>query len=771
MTDKEVLDSWKEIAAYLGRSEKTCRRLEKELGLPVHRLEDTPKARVYAYRDEIDSWRQRTQHSEENSLLSEKKDSRYGLKKLYVAVLTLQGIVIVGVFIRDHLQKNSSSSISSDRPYLAILYFKNNTGDEKYDFWRSALCDSFITDLQQSKYVKVLSADQLLSVLRKLKLSEAKSYAHEDLHAVAEESGADYILQGSLAKAGETFRVEYSLQEISSRKILGSERMEGEGEESIFFLVDELTKKIKADLDLTQEQIAADLDKEIGVITTQSLEAYKYYCEGRKHLNDGEFEKSISLMQRAISVDPEFAMAYLSMANSYARMFYTAELFKYRQKAFELSERLPDKEKYLIEGEFYRASEKTAEKAIEAFEKLIALYPDFWLAYRNLAYIYANHFEDWNKTIELLEIVVKNNPSPIIMAGLSDAYMCEGRYKDARKALQKYIHDISDNAKIQHEIALTYALERNFDRALEQLDKAFSLDPTNYKFTERRGYVHLFKGEFKKAEEEFAKLLEPKQPMAEVDGLIGMMCLCDLQGRFTEFFELSEQAVNKSKDMGNWIYELYLLSWQVQHCSRHGQSEKAWEAIEKMRGLSHKKDSLWMDRLLLLTEGVHYVYTGSLKKAAHTADALREVIDQGLNTKEMRRFYFLMGMIDSERGNHSKAIEYCDRAIELYPAELYEVDTPILSVFWKAESLFTMGNLDDAREEFEKILRMTYGRRNYGSFYAKSFYMLGKIYEQIGNEAKAREHFEEFLDLWKDADFGIAEVEDAKVKLSKMKIT
>ena len=771
MKEREILDSWKEIAAYLGRSEKTCRRLEKELGLPVHRLEDTPKARVYAYRDEVDSWRQRTQHSEASALLSEESASKPKLKKLYVPVFALIGIVIVGVFNRDRLQKNSTSSISSDRPYLAILYFKNNTGDAKYDFWRSALCDSFITDLQQSKYIKVLSADQLLSVLRKLKLSEAESYAHEDLKAVAEESGVNCILQGSLAKAGETFRIDYSLQEISSGKILGSERMEGEGEESIFFIVDELTRKIKADLNLTQEQIAADLDKEIGVITTQSLEAYKYYCEGRKYLNDGEFEKSISLMQRAISVDPEFAMAYLSMANSYARMFYTAELFKYRRKAFELSDRLPDKEKYLIEGEFYRASEKTAEKAIEAFEKLIELYPDFWLAYRNLAYIYANHFEDWDKTIELLEIVVENDPTPIVMAGLSDAYMCEGRYRDAREALQKYIHDISDNAKIQYEIALTFALQRNFNRALEQLDKAFSLDPTNYKFTERRGYVLLFKGELKKAEEEFTKLLEPKQPMAEVDGLIGMMCLCDLQGRFTEFYELSDQTVNKSKDMGNWIYEFYLLSWQAQHCSRHGQSEKAWEAIEKMRDLSHKKDSLWMDRLLLFTEGVHYAYTGALEKAGQTADALREVIDQGLNTKEMRRFYLLMGLIDCKRGNHSKAIEYYDSAIELYPAELYEIDTPILSVFRKAESLFTVGNLDDAREGFEKILRMTFGRRNYGSFYAKAFYMLGKIYEQIGNEAKARAHFEKFLELWKDADPGIAEIEDAKVRLSEMKIS
>jgi len=64
MSDKEILDSWKAIAAYRGRSEKTCRRFERDLGLPVHRLEGSPKARVFAYKDEIDRWIEETMHSE-----------------------------------------------------------------------------------------------------------------------------------------------------------------------------------------------------------------------------------------------------------------------------------------------------------------------------------------------------------------------------------------------------------------------------------------------------------------------------------------------------------------------------------------------------------------------------------------------------------------------------------------------------------------------------------------------------------------------------------
>ena len=107
----------------------------------------------------------------------------------------------------------------------------------------------------------MLSADQILSALRKLELLDVEGFANEDLKAVAEETGANRILQGSLSKAGDTFRIESTLQDILSGETISSVRTEGKGEESIFSMVDELTKKIKIDLNMTQEQIASDLIK------------------------------------------------------------------------------------------------------------------------------------------------------------------------------------------------------------------------------------------------------------------------------------------------------------------------------------------------------------------------------------------------------------------------------------------------------------------------------------------------------------------------------
>lgn len=86
-----------------------------------------------------------------------------------------------------------------------------------------------------------------------------------------------------------------------------------------------------------------------------------------------------------------------------------------------------------------------------------------------------------------------------------------------------------------------------------------------------------------------------------------------------------------------------------------------------------------------------------------------------------------------------------------------------------ARTYFQAGDLEKAREEFEKILGLTTGRLYFGDIYAKSFYTLGKIAEQKGDGAKALEHYRKFLDLWKNADPGIPEIEDARTRLAGLK--
>jgi len=236
---------------------------------------------------------------------------QFSVRKLFAPALILVAVVIIGIILWQVLPRDRAVPFSpSDKPSLAVVYFMNETGDEALDHWRVALPRWLITDLSQSKYINVLPADRLFSVLRKLNLLEAKSYASEDLKNVVKEGRVNHIFQASLSKAGDIFRIDYTLQRADTLEIIASDYVTGKSEESFPSLVDDITKKIKANLELSEEQVTSDIDTEVATITTNSPEAFKYYSIGRKFHYQGENRKGIELMEQAVVIDPESIKAY-----------------------------------------------------------------------------------------------------------------------------------------------------------------------------------------------------------------------------------------------------------------------------------------------------------------------------------------------------------------------------------------------------------------------------------------------------------------------------
>jgi tetratricopeptide (TPR) repeat protein len=695
---------------------------------------------------------------------------QFDIKKLLVPALAFIALVAAVLAIWRLVPRRTSAPIPTDKPAIAVMYFKNNTGDAKFDVWSTALSDSIITDLSQSKYVRVLSTDQLLSILRKLGLLEARSYASEELRRVAELGGVKHILLGSMSKAGEAFRIDYTLQDIQKGESLTSDRVEGTGENSIFSMVDELTRQVKANFNLPRGEIKGDIDKDVGEITTSSPEAYKYLSEGGRYHIYGDYHKAIRFFERAVAIDPKMALAYLGMAKAYNNLGYFSETRKSLQKAFELSDRLPDKERYYIQAEFYRGSEKTYDKAIEAYNKLLQLYPNELLVNINLVVIYMQ-LEEWDKGLERLALLRQNKDENWqTYFNLASIYMAQGSYEKARAVLENYLNDFSDKDIIRYLLASNYLCQRKYDLALVEVDKAASHDSVFFmNFCWMKGDIYHCQGDLIKAEKEYQKLLDLEEQTSYLYGRNRLGALYLLQGKFKESEDQLKKGIELAEKIGDkgWESDFHLKLAYVY--LKSGNPTKVLEECNDARSRAVEIENLSDQRQVSNYKGLACLEINSIEEAKKEVLELRELNQTGIHKKAIRYYHHLVGMMELKKDNVSKAIEYFKEAISLLPSQCDPDDMHAFFIDSLASAYYKSGDLEKALKEYERITTLTTGRLFFGDIYAKSFYMLGKIAEQEGDKGRAIENYRKFLDLWKDADPGTPEVEDARKRLAALK--
>jgi serine/threonine protein kinase/tetratricopeptide (TPR) repeat protein len=702
--------------------------------------------------------------------------------------LIFVAVVIAGIIMWRFVPPAITPPTQSEHS-LAILYFENNTGDEGFNHWRKALAELLITDLSQSKYLTVISGDKIFEILQQLNLENTTSYSSKDLNSVANRMNVNHLLRGGFAKAGDNFRVDITIQKAGSGEHLGSDSVEGFGEESFFSMVDELTRRIKGIVNLSSEEIASDTDEAIQKITTSSPEAYKYYTEGRKFQLKGDYPRSIAFMGKAIEIDPEFAMAYRGIAISYGNLGYHSFRMKNLQKALELTDRLPNQERYLVEGDlenlslestdhisdlekylieadFYKLSERTYDKAIEAYNKVLELEPNNRSANINLGNLY-RAVEQWDKAIQRYKVCIENKDETIYpYTNLADAYEGKGLYDRAVNILERYLIsyqiDTMSSAIVHRYLALNYLYQAKYDQALKEVGKAFSLDPDHPYNFRLRGDISQLKGDLIQAEKEYRALLENKEENAQIWARHRLGTLFLLQGKFNDSENQIKQLIElhgKNVVSGYNVYLIYIYF-------KSGQLQKAFKEADHLFKTALETGDAASQREALLYRGIIQLEMGLLEEAKQSTNRLKEFIQQSINKKEIRTYYHLMGRINLKENHFSKAIGNLEKAISLLPFQNAPEDQHAFYRESLARAYYQSGDFDKAQEEYERIISLTSGRLFYGDIFAKSHYRLGNICQKKGQKEKAIDHFEKFLDLWKEADQNLPEIIDAKSQLA-----
>ena len=653
-------------------------------------------------------------------------------------------------------------------PSLAVLYFKNNTGDEKLDYLRDSILSLIITDLSQSRYVEVLSENRLVDILKELNQLEARTYSAKVLRQVATMGGVRFLLLGSYTRAGENYRINYDLQESASGKIIDAFQVDCPDEGALFSQIDELTKRIKSGLKISPDLMAGDIDEDVGTITTGSPEAWKYYAEAvRAWYTNKNLHPSIDLLEKAISIDREFGAAYLFMGQIYADHSLEKKRIDYFQKALDLSHRLSVRERCLIEADYYRYSSETVERSILSLDKLLAIYPEDTQGNQLLGLMFLQGGE-FERAIFHFDILWRKGKFEYAI-DLITCYILKGQFKKAIDLADSWAK-VAQGPMAGAYLAFTLIASGELARAFREADLAVSRDPLQYWATWAHGQVLLLRGEFPKAEAEYQILEKNESPLAQEVGRALLANIYLTQGQYRKaeamFKTMADSAQARGDKFGSGFHRFYL-SYIY---SRTGNTSQCFDELRQAPQLIVQSEfpTCWnkCNYLSALAVVCH-----AIGQRQAIAEISREIENIAETTKSFfpnlgRFVLFSRSLVDLADGNYAKANPQIQDFMQRLPNPVPYFAQPNM-VFYEllASALYRAGDLEKAREAYEKIISH-YDRFEFGDIYSRSFYWLGKICEQKGEAGRASGYYRQFLDLWKDADAGLPEVEDAKKRLA-----
>jgi tetratricopeptide (TPR) repeat protein len=259
-------------------------------------------------------------------------------------------------------------------------------------------------------------------------------------------------------------------------------------------------------------------------------------------------------------------------------------------------------------------------------------------------------------------------------------------------------------------------------------------------------------GDLASAERQYQMLPEGNQ-----DKRLSMANLFLLQGKFKE---VEDQLLIKPELTEQLAYFYFRTDRPKEALTRFDM------VLEDAMGV----ESLWWQAQTLYGKGITMLQMKEVDAASKTADDIKKLVHTSLNKKLIRYHIHLLGLIELEKRNYSQAIGYLTQAADsLYsPEENFpQIHAWFISSLAKAH--YEAGNFAKAQQEYEKVTSLNLGRIGSGDLYALSLYMQGKTAEKLGQKAKAVEFYQKFLDLWKDADAGRSEVEDAGKRLAELR--
>jgi len=313
-------------------------------------------------------------------VLSRPGRARLGLKILAPAVVVAL-IAVVAVMVYFHFRKPPQLT---DKDVIVIADFANTTGDPVFD---TTLKEALAVDLEQSPFLNVLS-DRRLSETLKLMGRTPDQHITRDLgREVCMRTGSKALLAGSIASLGSQYAIVLKAVTCQTGDLLGAAQAEAESREKILPTLGEAAATLRGQLGESLASVEK-FDKPLDEATTPSLEALQAYTEGARLAREKGDTDALPLLKRAVELDPNFARAYASLGIRYNNLGQATRAIENVRRAYELRDRVSEREKYYISCTYFTLVTGELEKAIQQYELWIRDYPRDYVAETNLGVNY-----------------------------------------------------------------------------------------------------------------------------------------------------------------------------------------------------------------------------------------------------------------------------------------------------------------------------------------------------------------------------------------------
>jgi serine/threonine protein kinase/tetratricopeptide (TPR) repeat protein len=604
----------------------------------------------------------------------------------------------------------------TEKDTLLLADFDNKTGDAVFD---DALKQALAVQLQQSPFLNVLSDRKIEDTLRLMGQLTTQRITRDVAREICIRTGSKATVLGSISNLGGQYVIGLNAVGCSSGDTLATEQEQAAGKQDVLKALGQAATALRAHLG---ESLATVQKFDVPVeATTPSLEALKAYSMGimtQRRKGDAE---ALPFLKRAIELDPNFAIAYAAMGVAYSNLQQRTLSIQYTTKAYELKDRVSDRERYRITAFYYYYLTGESGKAIQAYELWAKSYPRDMVPHGSLALLYTD-VGQYDKALSEVQEAQRLEPSRVGYSNLASIYLDLNKVDDAEKTIQEAQTNGIDGIDIRQQKYAVYFLRGNPQGMEQQLAWAAG----------RPG-------------EEDAMLSTQSDTEA-------------YYGRLTRARDFSRRAVDSAE--------------------RADSKETAglWEANEALREAEFgnlaeaKKD---VDAALKLSQGrdVKLLSALTLGRAADStrAASLADEIEKAAPTHTILKIYFLptiRAAIEVGKNNPAQAV------VDLEPTVPYDLGTPVpisnlYPPYVRGLAYLASHNGTAAAAEFQKLYDHS-GIITNSPLGALARLGMARACALSGDASKAKAAYQEFFSLWKDADPDIPILKQAKSEYAKL---